>query len=85
MNNFIAQVDAVLGLENVELIHFNDSKEAFASKKDRHEIPGRGTIGASLKFILHHPDLAEIPFLLELSSLEDDQMEKVLAEIHSWE
>lgn len=31
--------------KSLELIHFNDSKENFSSRKDRHALPGEGFIG----------------------------------------
>jgi endonuclease IV len=33
-----------IGVENVRLIHYNDSKECRGSRKDRHEVPGKGNI-----------------------------------------
>lgn len=37
--------DQVIGLKRLKLIHVNDSKADFNSKKDRHEHIGRGKIG----------------------------------------
>lgn len=37
--------DKILGIENLALIHANDSKADFESKKDRHEHIGSGRIG----------------------------------------
>lgn len=33
-----------IGVENIKLIHFNDSKEVLGSGKDRHAVPGTGSI-----------------------------------------
>ncbi|AKL97613.1 deoxyribonuclease IV [Endomicrobium proavitum] len=38
--------DAKIGLNKLKVIHFNDSKMACGSKKDRHEHLGKGLIGA---------------------------------------
>jgi deoxyribonuclease-4 len=54
-------------LERVSLIHLNDSKTPFASKRDQHANPGAGYIGrAGLARIVRHPALATIPFVLEV-------------------
>jgi deoxyribonuclease-4 len=39
------EFDTVIGLEHLGLIHANDSKVPFASRKDRHEHIGKGEIG----------------------------------------
>lgn len=40
-----SQFDRVLGLANLKVLHLNDSKHPFASRKDRHELIGEGTLG----------------------------------------
>jgi deoxyribonuclease-4 len=55
-----------LGLERVKVIHTHDSKTKFASRVDRHEHIGEGTIGAeAFRRILRHPKLRDKPFILE--------------------
>lgn len=41
----IEQIDKELGIENIKLIHANDSQSELGSKKDRHEHIGQGKIG----------------------------------------
>jgi deoxyribonuclease IV len=41
----ISKIDKELGIKNIKLIHANDSKEEFGSKKDRHEHIGKGKLG----------------------------------------
>jgi deoxyribonuclease-4 len=41
----IKKIDRELGLENIKLIHANDSQSELESKKDRHEHIGQGKIG----------------------------------------
>ena len=56
----------VLGLENVRLIHANDSKMPLGSRVDRHESIGKGHIGTEgFRGILQHPKLRRKPFILE--------------------
>ena len=54
-------------LERVSLIHLNDSKTPFASKRDQHENPGAGYIGlGGLGRVVRHPAFAAVPFVLEV-------------------
>ncbi len=56
----------VLGIDNVRLIHANDSKTPLGSRVDRHESIGKGHIGADgFQAILRHPKLRNKPFVLE--------------------
>lgn len=58
--------DKVLGLENVRVIHANDSKGALGSHIDRHENIGEGKIGREgFSRILTHPKLKKKAFILE--------------------
>ncbi|KKQ45745.1 MAG: putative endonuclease 4 [Candidatus Moranbacteria bacterium GW2011_GWC2_37_8] len=41
----LAKIDSEIGLDKIKLIHANDSKTEFASRKDRHEHIGKGLIG----------------------------------------
>jgi len=43
--NTIKKIDSEIGLENIKLIHANDSMTDLASHKDRHEHIGQGKIG----------------------------------------
>jgi deoxyribonuclease-4 len=52
----IGQIDGALGLENVPVIHVNDSKIPLGGRVDRHEHIGKGKIGAeAFARILRHP------------------------------
>jgi deoxyribonuclease IV len=51
-------VDQTIGLQNVAVIHANDSKIALGGRVDRHEHIGKGKIGAeAFRRILTHPRL----------------------------
>lgn len=43
--NNLKKIDNEIGLENIKLMHCNDSQSEFASNKDRHEHIGAGKIG----------------------------------------
>lgn len=62
----VAEIDRTLGIENVRVIHANDSKAPLGSHVDRHEHIGRGFIGeAGFRRILNHPMLRTKAFILE--------------------
>lgn len=53
-------------LENVKVIHLNDSKNEIFSHRDRHANIGEGTIGTeTLKKFVHDKDFNNIPIILE--------------------
>ena len=60
------QFDQIVGLEKLEVLHFNDSKRSFGSRVDRHEHIGKGEIGkAGFGWFLNDPRLDQVPKLLE--------------------
>ena len=66
LDGVLKEFDGVIGLERLKAIHLNDSKNPFASHKDRHEKIGEGSIGLeATKAIINHPLLRELPFYLE--------------------
>ena len=63
----IDELDRVIGLKNVEVIHTNDSVTGLGSNRDRHANIGDGQIGAEgFKALLHEPRLSKLPFILEV-------------------
>lgn len=66
LDEVLEQFDNVIGLSRLKAIHMNDSKNPFASHKDRHEKIGEGSIGLeAFERILRHPQLQGIPVYLE--------------------
>jgi deoxyribonuclease-4 len=66
LENAIDEIDRVIGLERVPVVHVNDSKAVFGSRVDRHEHLGRGHMGLEvLRRIVNHPRLAGRAFILE--------------------
>ncbi|MEG0239857.1 deoxyribonuclease IV [Anaerorhabdus sp.] len=58
--------DRIIGLENLYVIHLNDSKNVMGAKKDRHANLGQGEIGfAELYRVAHHPLLENKIKILE--------------------
>ena len=64
------QFDRIIGLNRLRVLHINDSKNERGSRKDRHENIGHGFIGLhALDYIVHHPQLSNLPKLLETPSI----------------
>lgn len=60
------EFDKIIGLERLKVLHLNDSKNPIGAHKDRHENIGFGTIGfEALNKIAHHPQLVNVPKILE--------------------
>ncbi len=66
LDGVLNEFDTIIGLDKLRAIHLNDSKNPFASHKDRHEKLGAGSLGAdTFKRIINHPKLRHLPFYLE--------------------
>ena len=80
LDGVLQHFDDVIGLDRLQAVHFNDSKNDRGSHKDRHEKLGQGYLGVeAMKRIALHPALAGRPFILETPN-ED---EGYIAEIHT--
>ncbi len=66
LDGVLAEFDRIIGLDRLKAIHLNDSKNPFASHKDRHEVIGGGSLGLqATERIINHPLLRDLPFFLE--------------------
>ena len=66
LNGVLAEFDRVIGLDRLHALHLNDSKNPFASHKDRHECLGKGSLGLeTFRQIVNHPQLKDKPMILE--------------------
>ena len=62
----ISEFDRMIGKDQIAVFHINDTKNPVGAKKDRHENIGFGEIGFdALSYIVHHPDFADVPKILE--------------------
>lgn len=60
------EFDKIIGVDRIKVLHINDSKNVRGARKDRHENIGFGHIGfEALNYVVHHPQLKEIPKILE--------------------
>lgn len=66
-----AEIDRILGIEQVKAIHLNDSKQPLNAQVDRHANIGQGTIGLeAFRLIMNDPKLHTVPKILETPSKE---------------
>jgi deoxyribonuclease-4 len=66
LRDTLAEADRLLGLENIPIIHANDSKAPLGAHVDRHQNIGEGYIGEDgFRRILTHPKLRSKAFILE--------------------
>jgi deoxyribonuclease-4 len=75
---FFTIVNDYLGIENVKVIHMNDSRHPALAAKDLHANLGAGTIGLSFfTNLVKHPWTSSIPLILETVSTEDRIAEQI--------
>ncbi len=66
LDGVLAEFDRVVGLDRLKALHLNDSKNPFASHKDRHECIGKGSLGIeTFRRMVNHPLLKDKPMILE--------------------
>lgn len=66
LDGVLAEFDRIIGLDRLCALHLNDSKNPFASHKDRHELLGQGSLGLeTFRTIVNHPVLKDKPMILE--------------------
>jgi deoxyribonuclease IV len=68
----MARFDDVLGLDRLRVLHLNDSKTPFASRRDRHELIAEGSLGEiPFRRIMTDDRLAGVPKVIETPKLDD--------------
>jgi len=78
LDGVLDEFDKVIGIEKLRAVHINDSKNPFASHKDRHEVIGGGSIGEkAFSRIINHPKLRDLPFYLETPNELDGYKEEI--------
>lgn len=66
LDSVLEEFDRIVGIHRLKALHLNDSKNPFASHKDRHECIGAGSLGLStFEAIINHPVLQGKPMILE--------------------
>lgn len=73
----LEQFDKLVGIGRLKVLHINDSKNERGMRKDRHENIGFGKIGfKALSYIVHHPQLIDVPKILETPYVGEDKNNK---------
>ena len=68
----IARLDDALGIGRLRVMHLNDSKTPFASRRDRHELIAEGSLGEGpFRRIMTDDRLASVPKVIETPKLDD--------------
>ena len=66
LDGVLKEFDRIVGLDRLKALHLNDSKNPFASHKDRHECIGQGSLGLdTFRSVVNHPLLKDKPMILE--------------------
>ena len=65
-DSVLNEFDKIIGVDRLKVLHINDSKNVLGARKDRHENIGFGHIGFDALYrIVHHPQLTDVPKILE--------------------
>ena len=68
----MARLADTLGLGRLRVMHLNDSKTPFASRRDRHELIAEGSLGEGpFRRIMTDARLAAVPKVIETPKLDD--------------
>ena len=66
LDGVLLEFDRIIGLDRLWALHLNDSKNSFASHKDRHACLGQGSLGMdTFRAVVNHPGLKDKPMILE--------------------
>ena len=76
-----SRFDDVLGFTSLGVMHLNDSKAPFDSRKDRHELIAEGAIGEMpFRRIMTDPRLASVPKVIETPKIEEEVTDRLMLE-----
>jgi deoxyribonuclease-4 len=71
VSDLVDEIDAKVGLEQLKLLHVNDSRDERGSNRDRHIALGKGTIGRKgIRAFLGEPRFQGLPAVFEGPGLE---------------
>lgn len=76
-DSFMSDFDKKIGLDRLACIHLNDSKDPFASGRDRHANLGEGSVDESVfRSVLTDSRLASVPIILEVPGFDGEGPDK---------
>lgn len=72
LDSTLKELDRLVGLNRVKVVHFNDSLSELGSRVDRHQHVGKGKIGfGAMKRIINSPKLKDAAFIMETPKYTD--------------
>ncbi|HKP30499.1 MAG TPA: deoxyribonuclease IV, partial [Gemmatimonadales bacterium] len=83
----MGELDRMLRFEHLHCIHLNDSKTPLGSRRDRHELIGKGSLGTGpFKRIMRDPRLDHVVRILETPKGEDlvTNDRKAIGQLRRW-
>lgn len=85
LEKFIDHLDAMIGINSIELIHLNNTYDKQGSRLDRHAPLLEGLIEEDVlrRFVMHER-LKHIPVLLETPTLTDEAYRATVERVRSW-
>jgi len=79
LEELINDFDNIIGLDNLKVIHLNDSKYDCCTNKDEHAHIGKGKIGSSaFKRLINHSKLKDKIFILETPWFDKEEDDDVI-------
>lgn len=77
MSDVFTHFDKTIGMNQIAVLHMNDSKNELGAHKDRHENFGFGSIGYdALRQIIYMPEFENVPKILETPYVKDPDDKK---------
>jgi len=74
---FLNRFDSIIGLNNLEVVHLNDSRDQFGSLRDRHDNIGEGNVGLDVfRNFLNNPRTKHLPFIIETPGFDNKGPDK---------
>ncbi|MGY3724477.1 Endonuclease IV [Granulicatella balaenopterae] len=78
LSGVLTKFDKIIGLDRLQVLHVNDSKNICGAKKDRHANFGFGEIGfEALMQVVNEPIFKDIPKILETPWVGEDKKNQV--------
>ena len=82
---FLCTVNETIGIENIALIHLNDTNKELGCKIDEHGVIGSGNIGMdALEYLVQRKELVHVPIILELPIISQEQEIGILNLVREW-
>lgn len=83
--DFFELLEKCIGINNIVLLHMNDTYDTLGSKMDRHALPGEGKIGLEvLKKCVMASKVAHIPIIMEVPAVSQEDEERLIEVVRSW-